>query len=81
MSQRSKGSRLKLGEPLASDLLDFRAASYWAPEIEVVREAVRRHIDTRLNAEPEMKRRFEQARRTRLGLKHDNIRVIQPARE
>lgn len=58
MAPRSKGARLKLDEPLASDFLDFRAANYWAPEIEVIRVALRQHIDARLGNEPELKRLF-----------------------
>ena len=64
MSRRGKGSRLKLGEPLASDFIDFRAANYNAQEIEVIREALREHIDRRLK-ERGTKRRFDLARRKR----------------
>lgn len=72
------GKRLGLPEPLASDLLDFRAANYSAPEINVVAEALREHIDRRLE-EPEIKKRFEDARRKRLGaISGDNVRVLTP---
>lgn len=64
MSRRGKGSRLKLGEPLNSDFIDFRAANYNAQEIEVIREALREHIDRRLK-ERATKNRFDLARRKR----------------
>jgi len=51
---RTTGSRLAFDEPLASDFLDFRAANYKASEMEVIREALREHIDRRLQ-ETEMK--------------------------
>ena len=60
------GFRLDLGEPLASDLADFCAANYGGSKTEVIREALREHLDRRLS-ELGMKARFEQARKTRLG--------------
>ena len=51
-------------ESLASDFIDFRAANYNAQEIEVIREALREHIDRRLK-ERGMKRRFDLERRKR----------------
>jgi hypothetical protein len=65
MARPGKGSRLKLGEPLATDFIDFRAANYNAQEIEVIREALREHINRRLK-ERATKRRFDNARRERL---------------
>ncbi len=56
----------KRGGALASDLQDFCAAHYNCPAVEVIREAVRQFIDARLEAEPEMCRRFEKARKDRL---------------
>jgi Arc/MetJ-type ribon-helix-helix transcriptional regulator len=67
--------RLKLPEPLASDLLDFRAANYRAQESEIVQEALREHIDRRLE-EPEMKKRFEQARETRLKRTKEPLKLV-----
>lgn len=69
------GSRLGFDEPLASDFLDFRASNYNPPEIEVIREALREHIDRRLE-EPEMRKRFDEARRKRLGLNGEKIRLL-----
>ena len=75
---RTTGKRLDFPEPLASDFLDFRAANYSAPEMNVIREALREHIDRRLE-EPDMRKRFEEARRKRRGTPNgDNIRVLPP---
>lgn len=57
--------KLKLGEPLATMLADFCAANYNAPALQVIREAVKEHLERRLE-EPEMRRRYEEARRERL---------------
>jgi hypothetical protein len=67
MAKKTTGSRLQLGEPLATDLTDFCEAHYGAPEIRIIREALRTFIDQRLAAEPEVARRFEESRRRRLG--------------
>ncbi len=69
------GSRLGFDEPLASDFLDFRPANYNAPEMEVIREGLREHIDRRLQ-EPEMRKRFDEIRRKRLGSSSDKIRLL-----
>ena len=72
---RTTGKRLAFDEPLASDFLDFRAANYNAPEMEMIREALREHIDRRLE-EPEIPKQFDDARRKRLGLNGDKIRLL-----
>ena len=77
MSDEKPKGRLKLPEPLASDLLDFRAANYQAQEQEIVQEALREHLDRRL-AEPEIKKRFEQARARRLGRKTEPLKLVTP---
>ena len=51
--------KLYLGEPLGSDLEHFCAVHYGAPEINVIREAVRTFIDDRLARDPELKKRFD----------------------
>jgi hypothetical protein len=79
-TDKPKG-RLKLSEPLASDLLDFRAANYRAQESEIVQEALREHIDRRLD-EPEMRKRFDHARAARLG--RDNkepLKLVTPEKD
>jgi hypothetical protein len=50
-AEKPKG-RLKLPEPLASDLLDFRAANYRAQESEVVQEALIRNVPLLFAASP-----------------------------
>ena len=67
MGKPSKGSRFGLGEPWQSQLADFCAAHYNAPERDIVRAALDHFIQTRLEAEPEMKKRYEEARKKRLG--------------
>jgi hypothetical protein len=76
---RTTGKRLAFDEPQASDFLNFRAANYNASEMEVVREALREHMDRRLQ-EPEMKRRFDEARRRRIGSNGDKIRLLSNAK-
>jgi hypothetical protein len=72
----SKGSRFRLGEPWQSDLIDFCAANYNAPETEIIRHALKAFISDRLNAEPEVRKRCEEARKKRLGANGDKIRVL-----
>lgn len=67
MARKTTGSRLQLGEPLASDLADFCEAHYGAPEIRIIREALRQFIDARLAVEPEVAKRFAAARAVRVG--------------
>lgn len=55
----------EVGGTLADDLVDFCAANYRAPEIEVIREALEAHIQERLK-EPKMRERFNAARERRL---------------
>ena len=73
---RTTGTRLGLDEPLASDLMDFCEAHRGAPEKRVVADALRAFIDERLSVEPELRKRFEEARRKRLGIKEDKIRLV-----
>jgi hypothetical protein len=73
---RTTGSRLGLDEPLASDLVDFCEAHRGSPEKRIVADALRAFIDERLDAEPELRKRFEDARRKRLGIKEDKIRLV-----
>ena len=48
-------------------LRDFLAANYDASATALMREAVREHIEQRLE-NPEMRERYERARRERLGM-------------
>jgi hypothetical protein len=74
--EKSKGFRLDLGEPWASDLIDFCAVHFKAPATEVIREALDEFIQGRLNAEPAVRKRFDEARKKRLGATGQNIRVL-----
>ena len=67
MAEESKALRLVLGEPWESKLADFCAAHYGAPQTNVIRHALDAFIGQRLKAEPEVKKRYEDARRKRLS--------------
>jgi len=56
-----------LGEPVGTDLEDFCAVHFGAPEINVVREAVRTFIDDRLARDPELKKKFDKVQQDRSG--------------
>jgi hypothetical protein len=77
MPRRSNDGRLKLGDPLATELADFCAANYGAPEIEIIREALREHLARRLG-EPEMRKRVEEARKRRLEGAGKPIKLVRP---
>jgi hypothetical protein len=74
MAKPYNDKKFRLGEPLATKLKDFCAANYRAPAIEVIREALKEHIDRRLE-EPEMKSLYEAVRRQRLGLPQRLVRL------
>jgi hypothetical protein len=74
---RTTGSRNGFKEPLASDLVDFCEAHRGSPEKRIIEDALRAFIDDRLAAEPELKKRFDEARRKRLG-RDENVRVLRP---
>ncbi|HXO68703.1 MAG TPA: hypothetical protein VN838_07050 [Bradyrhizobium sp.] len=66
-SSKNLGFRLDLGEPWASDLVDFCAANYKGSQTEVIREALNELIHGRLSREPVMRIRFDEARKRRLA--------------
>ena len=71
MSRPSKGSRLAmfgLDEELVGRVQDFREGYFGAPEYRIVAEALEFFMSDRLEAEPEVRRRYEAARKIRLGL-------------
>ena len=78
MARKSTGSRFQLGEPLASDLTDFSEAHYSAPEVEIIRRAVRAFIDAELENDPAGRRRFDEARRTRLAAERPAVALVKP---
>ena len=78
---RTTGSRNPFPEPLNSDLIDFCEAHRGAPGNRIIQDALRAFIDERLLAEPELKKRFDAARRKRLGLvEGDNVTVLPSAK-
>jgi len=82
---RPKGEKLigrwKLPVSLTHDLEDFCEAHRGAPENRIIADAVRALIDERLKAEPELKKRFDEARRKRLGLiAGGNVTVLPSAK-
>jgi len=58
-------------------LADFAAANYRAPVVEIIREAVREHIERRLSEEPKLRARYEAARRQRLGLGEKIVKLVE----
>lgn len=74
MPQKFKGSKINLGDELNAQLADFCTANYRAPAIEVIKEAIKDHLERRLK-NPEMKARYEQARKTRLGLPEKIVKL------
>ena len=80
MGRKSKGARSDLGEPWTGDLADFCAAHYGAPEKHVIRAALEFFIQDRLAKEPEMRKRFEEARKRRLGAAGNNIKLLPSAK-
>jgi len=67
MEKEKPSGRVPLGEPLAGDLADFCTAHYGAPEREIIRAAVRSFIDSQLDTEPELRKRYDAAKKARLG--------------
>lgn len=84
MSRPSKGSRLKLlgfEEELIERIQDFREGYFGAPEYRIVAEALEHFMRDRLEAEPEVRRRYEQARQARLAAIEPRLRIVSKASE
>ena len=80
----SKGSRLKLlgfDEELIERVQDFREGYFGAPEYRIVAEALEHFMRDRLEAEPEVRRRYEAARNARLAAKERRLRIVSKAPE
>ncbi len=75
MAKLYNDRKLQLGEPVATILRDFLAANYNAPALELIREAVREHIEKRLE-NPEMRERYERARKKRLGMPETVVSLV-----
>lgn len=74
MAKPYNDAKFKLKEPVSSMLKDFCTANYKASATDVIREAVREHIEHRLK-NPEMRERYEKARRERLSLPDKVVRL------
>jgi hypothetical protein len=74
--RRSTGARFNLGEPWDSNLADFLVAHFDASATAVVRMALQAFIDEQLAKDPAARGRFEEARRRRLGINTDKIRLM-----
>lgn len=82
MSRPSKGSRLKLlgfEDELIERIQDFREGYFGAPEYRIVAEALEHFMRDRLEAEPEVRRRYEAARTARLAAKEPRLRIVSKA--
>ena len=66
-ANRTTGARNTLGEEVDCLLADFCAANFSAPATQIIRIAVKKFIYETLENEPEMKKRFDDARKERLG--------------
>ena len=75
MPREFDDKKLNLGEPLASKVRDFRAANYNAPVMNIIREALDEHIERRLES-PEMRERFDAARRRRLSQPQKIVQMV-----
>jgi hypothetical protein len=73
---RTTGKRLAFPDPLASDFLDFAAPTTtplkWKSSAKRYGSTLTGVSDT----EPELRKRFDAARRKRLGLNGDKIRLL-----
>ncbi|WP_316178054.1 hypothetical protein [Bradyrhizobium sp. SZCCHNRI1009] len=79
MGKRGEGSRLiqlGLDKELVDDFTDFREGYLGAPEHRVLAEAIKLFMADRLNAEPEVKKRYEIARERRRGSKGKIVQLV-----
>jgi lipid A 4'-phosphatase len=67
---------LGIDPELMGRVQDLREAYLGAPEGRIVAEALELFITDRLRAEPEVKRRYEEARKRRLGLSGSTVRLV-----
>lgn len=69
-------SRLGIKGPLLEDFMDFCEAHRGAPDHRIIQDALRAFIDERLAAEPELKKRFDEARRKRTGAAEAIVKLV-----
>jgi len=65
-----------LGDDLSMRLRDFCEANWSASKVRVVREALDQFIIRQLSEEPEMRKRYEEARRKRAGKTDSKLHVL-----
>jgi hypothetical protein len=79
MAPKSKDGRIRLGEPLATEMSAYRAAlGQGSTEIGVIREAVREFIASRVAKDRTLRRRYEAERRRIAGQKVRPLRLVTP---
>ena len=77
MARRERtGARQQLGAELDADLADLSEAFHGAPVSRLIRRAVKDFVERTLEQEPAVRRRFDIARRERLGKKGENVRLL-----
>ena len=77
MALKTTGARHRLGEPVSSNLAAFCEANLGTAEIKVIREAVQFYIDYRTSREPELRDRYEAAKKRMMGATAgDNVVVL-----
>ena len=77
MALKSKDSRLRLLEPLATDLAAFRLAmGMGVSEIGVIRDSVRAFIDARLDKDKKLRARYKIERKKLVEAKTQPIRLV-----
>lgn len=82
MAPRSKDSRVRFLEPLATDVAAFRAAmGMGVTEIGLIRSAVRAYMDAQLNKDDELKMRYRAEREKLIAEKRQPIRLVKSDRE
>ena len=67
---------VELGEPLKTELKAFCEAHYDSSRVRVIREALQVFIKDRLDAEPEMARRYDLALARLTGDNGDNVSYL-----
>ena len=76
VAKTKTGSRYRLGEALSIDMAAFCEANDDCPEIGVIRSAVSHYLAFRLNADAELRNRFEEARRRRSRLNGNPMGLV-----
>ena len=73
---KSKGKLVDLGDQLQASLDAFCEAHYGAPQVRIIREAVRTFIEAGLAAEPELHKRYDAIRERGVTDLGGNVRVL-----